>query len=72
MKIHRHDYDMTFIGDSLDYRMVCSCGDVARSDEEAMWKQGQLVVGGRTVPWEGMVVTVLVALAVLVVWWTWP
>jgi hypothetical protein len=32
---HQHDYEMEFIGDGLEYRLVCKCGDVAPDMETA-------------------------------------
>jgi hypothetical protein len=38
---HRHDYDMKFVGaSSLDYRLICSCGDVAPDMTTALERMG--------------------------------
>jgi hypothetical protein len=33
---HRHDYEMIFEGNGLDFKLVCRCGDIAPDMEEAL------------------------------------
>jgi len=35
-RLHLHDYEMQFIGLSLNYRLVCRCGDIAPDQVTAL------------------------------------
>ena len=38
---HEHNYEMEFVGDGLDYRLVCRCGDVAPNMSTALLRQAR-------------------------------
>jgi hypothetical protein len=41
-KAHLHDYDMHFIGATLDYQLVCRCGDIAKNEHDALQRMAPL------------------------------
>jgi hypothetical protein len=36
VRFHQHAYDIEFIGNGLDYKLVCRCGDTAKDFNEAI------------------------------------